>query len=115
MKRIFTLKNLLGTLCLLTTLSLSAQSDRIADARHTASQEADKRVDDYLKLVKLGYSEREIYEDLGNVNFLTENYESAAFWYQKLVDLAGIRAIPESYQERYKYAMHKAALSNIRK
>lgn len=110
MKRIFTLKNLLGTLCLLTTLSMSAQSDRIADARHTASQEADKRVDDYLKLVKLGYSEREIYEDLGNVNFLTENYESAAFWYQKLVDLAGIRAIPESYQERYKYAMHKAGI-----
>ncbi|MBC2840413.1 PD40 domain-containing protein [Robiginitalea sp. SC105] len=110
MKRIIALKNLLGFLSLLCAFGLTAQSGSMADAQLSASAEADKRVDDYLKLAKLGYSEREIYEDLGNVNFLTENYESAAFWYQKLVDLAGIRALPESYQERYKYAMHKAGI-----
>lgn len=110
MKRVITSKKILGCLFLMVAFSLPAQSGRDISNKLSASAEADKRVDDYLKLVKLGYSDREIYEDLGNVNFLTENYESAAFWYQKLVDLAGMRAVPESYQERYKYALHKAGI-----
>lgn len=79
-------------------------------AQRTSRAEADKRIEAYMELVKLGYSDREIYEDLGNVSFLTENYETAAFWYQKLIDLAGMDAVPESYQERYQYALHKAGI-----
>ncbi len=65
--------------------------------------EADKRVDDYLELLKQGYSEIEIFQDLGNVNFLTENYEAAIFWYEKLQNSVQIGSLSSSYQQRYEY------------
>ena len=104
------IKIILGSLCLLASFSMQAQK-QVASASELATRlEADKRIDDYLKLVKLGYSEQEIYEDLGNVNFLTENYQTAAFWYQKLIDLSGPDQVPASYQERYQYALHNAGI-----
>ncbi len=72
--------------------------------------ETTKRIDDYLELLKLGYSEVEIFQDLGNVNFLTENYEAAAFWYDKLFAIVGAESLPESYKERYEHTM--ASLNN---
>lgn len=69
--------------------------------------EADKRIDDYLELLKQGYSEIEIFQDLGNVNFLTENYEAAIFWYEKLQNSVQIGSLSSSYQERYEYAQEK--------
>ena len=89
-------------------LTVSAQQPREVNTTLTQKVEADKRIDDYLKLVKLGYSEQEIFEDLGNANFLMENYETAAFWYQKLIDLSDDHSISPSYYERYEFAMAKA-------
>ncbi|GMN09054.1 hypothetical protein MTsPCn9_04900 [Croceitalea sp. MTPC9] len=66
--------------------------------------EANKRIDDYLELLKEGYSEVEIFQDLGNVNFLTENYEAAIFWYEKLQNVVQVGTLSGSYQERYEYA-----------
>ncbi len=77
--------------------------------------EADKRIDDYLELSRLGYSEKEIFEDLGNANFLAEKYATAAFWYQKLIDLSGSDAVSDSYMERYRIAMHKAGIADYEK
>ena len=94
--------------CLLMLLTVGAQQPRDVNTTLTKKVEADKRIDDYLKLVKLGYSEQEIFEDLGNANFLMENYETAAFWYQKLIDLSDDHRISPSYYERYEYAMAKA-------
>ena len=94
--------------CLLMLLSVGAQQPRDVNTTLTQKVEADKRIDDYLKLVKLGYSEQEIFEDLGNANFLMENYETAAFWYQKLIDLSDDHSISPSYYERYDFAMAKA-------
>ena len=110
MKKLNPLKTILGSLCLMASLSLQAQKQAVAEAEQATRLEADKRIEDYLKLVRLGYSESEIYEDLGNVNFLTENYQTAAFWYQKLIDLNGAEQVPASYQERYQYALHKAGI-----
>lgn len=62
------------------------------------TQETDKRVDNYLELVKLGYTDNEIFHDLGNVNFLTQNYEAAAFWYEKLVAIGQGAVINDRYQ-----------------
>ncbi len=89
-----------------------AQQKRTANISQTQSLEADKRIEDYLKLSKLGYSEKEIFEDLGNVSFLIEDFRTAAFWYQKLIDLSGTEAVSQSYIERYKVAMHKAGIAN---
>lgn len=94
--------------CLLMLLTVGAQQPRDVNTTLTKKVEADKRIDDYLKLVKLGYSEQEIFEDLGNANFLMENFETAAFWYQKLIDLSDDHMISPSYYERYEYAMAKA-------
>ena len=58
----------------------------------------------------MGYSEQEIFEDLGNVNFLTGNFRTAAFWYQKLMDLMGQERVSLNYQERYMVALHKAGV-----
>ena len=49
-------------------------------------QENDQHVEDYLTLLKQGYSEVEIFQDLGNANFLANNFKDAAFWYEKLVN-----------------------------
>ena len=94
--------------CLLMLLTVGAQQPRDVNTTLTKKVEADKRIDDYLKLVRLGYSEQEIFEDLGNANFLMENYETAAFWYQKLIDLSDDSRISPSYYERYEYAMARA-------
>ncbi len=98
--------------CLLMLLSVGAQQPGDVNTTLNQRQEADKRIDDYLRLIKLGYSEQEIFEDLGNANFLMENYETAAFWYQKLIDLRDDSSISPSYYERYEFAMAKASKSN---
>ncbi len=77
-------------------LSVNAQENK---------NETTKRIDDYLELLKLGYTEVEIFQDLGNVNFLTENYEAAAFWYDKLFGVVGMESLPETYKERYEHTM----------
>ncbi|NAS10570.1 TolB-like translocation protein [Poritiphilus flavus] len=88
--------------------TLSAQQTTTSTSQYSEVREANKRIDDYLKLLKMGYSEREIFEDLGNVNFLTQNYETAAFWYQKLMDISEDDMVSASYHERYQYALKKA-------
>ena len=109
MNHVFTLRVLMACL-FLCGASLQAQRKEDVSFKRTVRQEADKRINNYLKLVELGYSDREIYEDLGNANFLSENYETAAFWYQKLIDLRGADAVSQNYLERYKYAQHKAGI-----
>ncbi len=97
---------------LLLCTNIMAQQKKTTNNRQDKSLEADKQIEDYLKLSKLGYTEKEIFEDLGNVHFLSENYKTAAFWYQKLIDLSGLEAVSKSYIERYEVAMHKAGIAN---
>jgi len=63
----------------------------------------------YQKLKSLGYTEKEIYEDLGNANFLLEKYENAAFWYKKLSELENGKALSANYQKRYQFALEQTA------
>jgi hypothetical protein len=101
-------KTVVGGLLLLLCTTSMAQQQSTATKNNAKSIEADKRIEDYLSLSKLGYTEKEIFEDLGNANFLAEKYDTAAFWYQKLIDLSGTAVIASSYMERYKVAMHKS-------
>ncbi len=77
----------------------------------TTKAETQKRIDDYLSLFKLGYTEKEIFEDLGNVNFLIENYDTAVFWYEKLLHITGQDELNPNYYDRYQFAMQKAGLA----
>lgn len=68
-----------------------------------------ERMEQYDELAKLGYNDNEIFEDLGNANFLMENFDSAVFWYQKLIDLGKHKGfkVGTSYLDRMEYALGK--------
>jgi len=70
-------------------------------------KEATKRIDDYLNLLNQGYSELEIFQDLGNANLLSENYESAAFWFERLLENTTDNAQVQRFQKRFAYATQK--------
>ncbi|MGB5822191.1 MAG: cell envelope biogenesis protein OmpA [Saonia sp.] len=90
---------------------LTAQQFGSTTSNNPKVRDANKRIDDYLKLLKLGYTEREIFEDLGNANFLIENYDTASFWYQKLIDLSDDHTVSAGYHERYQYALKQSRTS----
>lgn len=90
--------------------SLSAQK---ATASKTETQKTNKRSENYQKLLEMGYSDQEIFEDLGNANFLSENYETALFWYRKLKTVSQNGKLSKSYHERYQYALQKTGAKEI--
>ena len=104
---------LFGISALLIYSTLNAQNES-SPYVVTSKAETQKRINDYLKLFKLGYTEKEIFEDLGNVNFLVENYETAVFWYQKLLDITSQGELNPNYYDRYQFAMQKAGLTEGR-
>jgi hypothetical protein len=68
-----------------------------------------QKANQYHKLKALGYTEKEIYEDLGNANFLLEKYENAAFWYKKLSELEKGKSLTENYQKRFQFALKQVS------
>ncbi len=97
--------------CFITFLSYSSfgQGTKAFKSDLVPTTEIHKRVDNYLELKNLGYSDPEIFEDLGNANFLVENYETAAFWYQKLLEIGSNGSLNTSYKKRYEFALQKTA------
>ena len=69
--------------------------------------EVSKRADNYEKLKSLGYADKEIFEDLGNANFLTKKYENALYWYGKLMEISEDGSLSKSYQKRFDHAVSK--------
>ncbi|MDO6519857.1 OmpA family protein [Zobellia uliginosa] len=68
-------------------------------------------IDDYEKLIDLGYSSEAIYSKLANSNYLNARYQDAATWYEKLIDLKGEHIEPE---ELYKYALSLKSLKKYK-
>ena len=99
--------------CFLLSFNAVGQIANPQAAHEALRKEADRQIDDYMNLVQMGYSEKEIFEDLGNVNFLTGKFRTAAFWYQKLIDLVGEDGISPSYKERLMVAQHKAGIRSF--
>ena len=96
--------------CVFVTLlssPLSAQSLKNFNSGKSTSSEISKRENNYTKLIGLGYSEKEVFQDLGNANFLNKNYETALFWYKELKKTAKKGVLSKKYQERYEYALRK--------
>ncbi len=110
MKNVITYKIVLGCIFTFFFYSVSAQNSIVSSKIASDYNEAKKRIDSYNKLKKLGYKEKEIYEDLGNANFLVEKYETAVFWYKKLKELNKNGLLNSSYQERYQFALNKIGL-----
>ena len=101
------LKGILGCIITLFLCSLSAQESKVANFSKSNGYENSKRAGKYQELLRLGYKENDIFEDLGNANFLAGNYGEATFWYKKLMD-ANTGSTPKAnYYERYLFALEK--------
>ncbi|MCM4163074.1 MULTISPECIES: PD40 domain-containing protein [unclassified Arenibacter] len=102
-----TLKGILGCIITLFFCSISAQESKMAGLSKSDGYENSKRAHKYHELLRLGFKENEIFEDLGNAHFLAGNYGEAIFWYKKLMD-TNIGSTPKaSYYERYLFALDK--------
>ena len=113
MKNTLTYKVALG--CILTFFCYSSysQNPKISNSVSPEIYEANKRASNYQELLKLGYAENEIYEDLGNANFLSQNYETAVFWYKKLIAISEDGILNSGCSERYQFAIQKLTGSAI--
>ena len=69
--------------------------------------EVSKRAENYKQLKALGLADREIFEDLGNANFLSKKYENALYWYGRLMELSEDGTLKKSYQKRFDHAVSK--------
>jgi len=115
MKNNLTYNVFLAVIIAFSCLTLQAQNLKSLKGETTKISEANKRQENYNALKQLGYSEQEIYEDLGNANFLSENYDTALFWYTKLFKLTDGNAISNSYLERYNHALKMTDNTNVKK
>ncbi|MDF4204261.1 OmpA family protein [Maribacter sp. SA7] len=88
----------------------SAQDKKVrkADTKFTNYAYA-SAIQSYEQLVKDGYTEEEVYKNLGNANYLNANYEEASSWYGKLFALEGADIDPEYM---YRYAQTLKSLEN---
>lgn len=94
-----------ATIIAVSSYNLSAQKSEAYAVANLTFSESQKRQENYSTLKNLGYKEIEIYEDLGNANFLSQNYETSIFWYAKLFELSDGNNISKNYYERYQYAL----------
>ncbi|WP_273566275.1 OmpA family protein [Maribacter halichondriae] len=58
-----------------------------------------------------GYSDKEVFENLGNANYLNANYDEASIWYEKLLQTDG--EIDTEYM--YRYAQSLKSMGNYAK
>ena len=82
-----------------------AYNDNSASFHERKITEVSNRAENYNKLKSLGYADAEIYEDLGNANFLTKKYENALYWYGKLMEISKDGTLKKSYQKRFDHAV----------
>lgn len=92
---------------------LSAQNLKNFNSGTSTTQEIVKRKKNYAKLLELGYSEKEIFEDLGNANFLNKEYKTAIFWYKELKKTSKNGILTKKYHERYQYALAKTDVTVV--
>ncbi|MGJ8714346.1 MAG: OmpA family protein [Maribacter stanieri] len=94
------------------TMMASAQDKKVqkADTKFTNYAYA-SAIQSYEQLVKDGYTEEEVYKNLGNANYLNANYEEASSWYGKLFSLKGTDIDPEYM---YRYAQTLKSLENYK-
>ncbi|WP_430905876.1 OmpA family protein [Maribacter sp. 2-571] len=57
-------------------------------------------IDDYESLVEKGYTDEQIFKNLGDANYKNADYDVAADWYSRLFKLEGITVDPD-YMYRY--------------
>ncbi len=99
--------------CAITCLSYSVSAQDIHKNNDDyGNRQTEKRMDNYRTLKNMGYDDKAIYEDLGNANFLNEDYETAMFWYEKLQEKSKNSTLSDSYNIRYQHAKQQMLADN---
>ncbi len=97
----------MGCLTVLCCMGLNAQRTAFVSLEKHKMDATVKRMENFKDMKSMGYTEKEIYQDLGNAHFLSENYEHALFWYDRLIDSSNDGVLEPSYQKRYDHAVSK--------
>ena len=84
-----------------------AQNHSFSSFQEIKAEEISKRAENFNKLKALGYSDQEVFEDLGNANFLAKKYENALYWYGRLMEISEDGTLKKSYQKRFDHAVAK--------
>lgn len=85
----------------LTTAVINAQEKKIKKADDNFNNYAyAPAIESYQNLLDKGYTNEEIYKNLGNANYFNANYDEAANWYEKLFQLEGT-TIDAEFMYRY--------------
>lgn len=85
----------------LTTAVVNAQEKKIKKADDNFNNYAyAPAIESYQNLLDKGYTNEEIYKNLGNANYFNANYDEAANWYEKLFQLEGT-TIDAEFMYRY--------------
>lgn len=95
----------LASLTVLCCMTISAQRTAFASIDKHKMDATVKRMENFKEMKSMGYTVKEIYQDLGNAHFLSKNYENALFWYDRLIDLSDDGLLDSSYQKRYDHAL----------
>lgn len=90
---------LLGLAAMTTVVNAQENKIKKADANFNNYAYA-PAINSYEKLVNDGYSQEQIFKNLGNANYFNANYAEAANWYQKLFLLENT-AIDAEFMYRY--------------
>ncbi|ASV31683.1 tetratricopeptide repeat protein [Maribacter cobaltidurans] len=107
MRNTLAYKMIIGCSLFIGFYTLNAQGSLVVSSETHQLTETEKRLQNYEDLKSLGYTEKEIYQDLGNAHFLSHNYETALFWYEKLSEISPDGHLDSSYQKRYDHALSK--------
>ncbi len=82
-----------------------AQDDKTKKAENQFDDYAyANAIENYERLVKEGYSDEEIYKNLGDANYLNARYKDASGWYSRLFTLDGA-SIDADYMYRYAHTL----------
>ncbi len=101
--------------CVITCCCNSITAQYSTNSNSPNIHQVNKKMDNYRFLKRQGYKDKEIFQDLGNANFLKENYVAALFWYEKLKETNKGASLGTSYQKRYDYALEKSVKSTSSK
>lgn len=83
--------------CIVASAQEKKEEKAKSDIENYAYAEA---IEEYELLVKRGYSDEEIYKNLGDANYLNAKYDAASDWYSKLFKVEGAN-IDAEYMYRY--------------
>lgn len=106
-------KTIYTSLCAIVMIvGLTAQEKKVKKATKEFENYAyADAIGSYKNLVEKGYSEEDIYKNLGNANYLNANYEAASEWFAKLFALENTEIEADYY---YRYAQTLKSLQRYK-